>query len=229
MRGAFVDLGGFEPPAGCLQGTCATNCAIGPGGRPEPPRWPELGLNQRPHPYQGCALTKLSYPTLRASCRIRTCEPEGPDLQSGAVVHFAKLACAFPRPRGGSGKARPASSRPRPFRARRAPFAGGGRPWGDRLINVSMEFSSIPASCAASAPGKTRTSYPLIKSQVLCLLSFGGVFGCSAGATGFEPAVCGFGDRRVSVHATPLRPAPENKKSPGALASSRVTSSESCA
>ena len=46
----MVEISGLEPLTSALQRQRSTNWAI-------PPWWAMLDLNQRPHPYQGCALT----------------------------------------------------------------------------------------------------------------------------------------------------------------------------
>ena len=52
----LVEANGFEPMTSCLQSRCSPNWAT-------PPKkwWAWVDLNYRPHAYQACALTKLSY------------------------------------------------------------------------------------------------------------------------------------------------------------------------
>jgi hypothetical protein len=56
-----VEVSGVEPLTTAVQKRCSTNWAI--------PPWAILDLNQRPHPYQGCALANWA----NSPCMIVVC------------------------------------------------------------------------------------------------------------------------------------------------------------
>ena len=56
----LVEVNGFEPMTSCVQGRRSPKLSYTPEKRPRK-WWAWMDLNHRPHAYQACALTELSY------------------------------------------------------------------------------------------------------------------------------------------------------------------------
>ena len=67
----MVELIGLEPMTPCVQGRCSPNWAKTPYNR----WWAWMDSNQRPHPYQGCALTTWATGPFHNRCHINIPNP----------------------------------------------------------------------------------------------------------------------------------------------------------